>query len=133
MAILFAIFLHVACFLSFVHCFAGDYNTNPKIRINYLSQNSDKVLSFLGNQTHKDHFKLLRSDGVSLLIGARNVVYNLSLADLSENVEQRITWISKDRARELCLVKGKSEVRYYIYCIDNKSNSNKQCIELNFS
>ena len=21
----------------------------------------------------------------------------------------------------------------YIYCIDNKSNSNKQCIELNFS
>lgn len=43
MAILFAIFLHVACFLSFVHCFAGDYNTNPKIRINYLSQNSGKI------------------------------------------------------------------------------------------
>ena len=49
---------------------------------------SDKVLSFLGNQTHKDHFKLLRSDGVSLLIGARNVVYNLSLSDLSENIDQ---------------------------------------------
>ena len=43
MAILFAIFLHVACFSSFVHCFAGDYNTNPKIRINYLSQNSGKI------------------------------------------------------------------------------------------
>ena len=27
---------------SFVECFAGDYNTNPKIRINYLSQNSGK-------------------------------------------------------------------------------------------
>ena len=49
---------------------------------------SDKVLNFIGNQTHKDHFKLLRSDGVSLLIGARNVVYNLSLSDLSENVDQ---------------------------------------------
>ena len=44
--------------------------------------------SFLGNQTHKDHFKLLRSDGVNLLIGARNVVYNISLSDLKENREQ---------------------------------------------
>ena len=43
--------------------------------------------NFLGNQTHNDHFKLLQSDGVSLLIGARNVVYNLSLARLEENVE----------------------------------------------
>ena len=54
----------------------------------FLISFSDKVLNFLGNQTHKDHFKLLRSDGVSLLIGARNVVYNLSLADLSENIDQ---------------------------------------------
>jgi len=49
---------------------------------------ADSVYSFLGNATHRDHFKLLSSDGKSLLIGARNVVYNLSLADLSENVEQ---------------------------------------------
>ena len=46
------------------------------------------VHSFLGNQTHKDHFKLLQMDGSSLLIGARNVIYNLSLNDLSENAEQ---------------------------------------------
>ena len=43
---------------------------------------------FLGNQTHKDYFKLLRTDGTSLLIGARNVVYNLSLPYLVENPEQ---------------------------------------------
>lgn len=49
---------------------------------------SDTVKNFMGNQTHQDHFKLLQSDGVSLLIGARNVVYNLSLSDLSENVQQ---------------------------------------------
>ena len=55
-----------------------------------------------------DHFKLLKQDGSSLLIGARNVVYNLSLADLQENVDMRITWDSNDRDRELCLVKGKS-------------------------
>ena len=31
-------------FFSLVDCFAGDYNTSPKIRINYLSQNSGKQL-----------------------------------------------------------------------------------------
>ena len=65
--------------------------------------------SFLGNQTHSDHFKLLRQDGASLLIGARNVVYNLSLPGLEENLSQRIVWNSRDRDTELCLVKGKSE------------------------
>ena len=52
---------------------------------------------FLGNQTHKDYFKLLRRDGSSLLIGARNMVYNISLATLRENVEEvrrsrNLTW-----------------------------------------
>ena len=46
------------------------------------------VYSFLGNQTHKDHFKLLQMDGSSLLIGARNVIYNLSINDLTENDDQ---------------------------------------------
>lgn len=49
---------------------------------------ADEVRSFLGNQTHKDHFKLLQSDGISLLIGARNVIYNLSIFDLTENIDQ---------------------------------------------
>jgi hypothetical protein len=49
---------------------------------------SDAADKFLGNQTHKDYFKLLRTDGTSLLIGARNVVYNLSLPYLVENPEQ---------------------------------------------
>ncbi|XP_059082313.1 semaphorin-1A-like [Tigriopus californicus] len=84
-------------------------NVSPKLRVNYLSQKSDTVKNFMGNQTHQDHFKLLQSDGVSLLIGARNVVYNLSLSDLSENVQQRISWPSIQRDRDLCLVKGKSE------------------------
>lgn len=88
--------------------FWGDEVT-PRLRVNYLSQANDQVQSFLGNQTHKDYFKLLQIDGKSLLIGARNVVYNLSLNDLTENIEQRITWDSMDRDRELCIVKGKSE------------------------
>ena len=69
---------------------------------------ADDVLTFVGNITHSDHFKLLREDGSSLLIGARNVVYNLTLADLTENLEQRISWEPEDRDRNLCLMKGKS-------------------------
>ena len=70
---------------------------------------SGDLRAFLGNQTHSDHFKLLRQDGSSLLIGARNVVYNLSLPGLEENVDQRVEWDSKERDSELCLVKGKSQ------------------------
>ena len=44
-----------------------------------------------------------------MLIGARNVVYNLSLPMLEENVDERVEWDSKERDTELCLVKGKSE------------------------
>ena len=80
--------------------------------------------TFLGNQTHSDHFKLLRQDGSSLLIGARNVVYNISLNGLKENQQQRITWNSRHRDTELCLVKGKSEddCNNYIRVLANQSN-----------
>ena len=64
----------------------ANYNyNNDSIILLYFA---DQVQSFLGNQTHRDYFKLLSTDGVSLLIGARNVVYNLSLADLTENEDQ---------------------------------------------
>ena len=46
------------------------------------------IRRFLGNHTHVDYFKLLSKDGNSLLIGARNIVYNLSLPSLEENVDQ---------------------------------------------
>lgn len=46
------------------------------------------ALRFLGNVSHVDFFKLLRQDGNSLLIGARNVVYNISIHTLVENEEQ---------------------------------------------
>lgn len=89
-----------------------------------------EVQTFPGNQkTHNNHFKLLHQDGSSLLIGARNSVYNTSLEvscdwwisnlagsssligqDLSERTEQqRIEWGSGHRDTALCLVKGKSE------------------------
>jgi len=90
-----------------VSAWSGD--TRARMVVDYLKQHSDEVRTFLGNQTHSDHFKLLRQDGNSLLIGARNIVYNISLDDLRENQRQRITWTSRERDTELCLVKGKSD------------------------
>ena len=49
---------------------------------------SDAAYRFFGNHTHTDYFKLLNKDGQSLLIGARNVIYNISLPYLTENVQQ---------------------------------------------
>jgi len=81
----------------------------PRMVVNYMAGEQGDLRAFLGNQTHSDHFKLLRQDGSSLLIGARNVVYNLSLPMLEENLDERVEWDSKERDTELCLVKGKSE------------------------
>ena len=44
----------------------------------------------------------------SLVIGARNVIYSISLDGLVEN-RKRITWNPPVSDREQCLVKGKSE------------------------
>ena len=56
---------------------------------------------FLGNHTHTDYFKLLRQDGDSLVIGARNVIYNISIEGLVENREQvRNREREEDRKRD---------------------------------
>ena len=54
------------------------------------SSSSDVELfrEFHGNSTHTDHFKLLKEDGSSVLVGARNVIYNLSLPNLLEFTEE---------------------------------------------
>lgn len=64
---------------------AGVWQENilPKLRISKL--NDADIQKFIGNSSHSDHFKLLESDGNVLLVGARNIVYNLSLSDLQEN------------------------------------------------
>ena len=48
----------------------------------------DQVPLFKGNETHRDYFKLLREDSGSVLVGARNIIYNLSLPDLREHIEE---------------------------------------------
>jgi len=64
---------------------------------------------FHGNSTHTDHFKLLKEDGTSVLVGARNIIYNLSLPDLAEFPKERIHWSCARLDKTNCDLKGKSE------------------------
>ena len=51
-------------------------------------------------------------------------MYNLTLSDLTENTEMRISWNPRDRDRELCLVKGKSgdDCNNYIRVLARQDN-----------
>lgn len=71
---------------------------------------------FPGNGSETDYFRLLQRDGDSLLIGARNIVYNISVHNLEENFSQRIVWYSKEQDSSMCFDKGKSvdECQNYI-------------------
>jgi len=63
---------------------------------------------FEGNKTDPDHMSVLLVDGPHLLIGARNTVYKLSIRDMK--VRQVLEWSASEQDRNVCLVKGKSEL-----------------------
>ncbi|XP_053991040.1 semaphorin-1A-like isoform X2 [Hylaeus volcanicus] len=44
-----------------------------------------------------------------LFFFSRNAIYNISLHDLAEIVDQRLQWSSSGAHRELCYLKGRSE------------------------
>ncbi|CAN8005119.1 unnamed protein product, partial [Ixodes hexagonus] len=81
------------------------------------------VGKFRGNQTHSDHFRLLEQDGHNLLVGARNVVYNISLSTLE--LRKKLEWFSKDEDIKMCKLKGKTEeaCQNYIRVLARKSES----------
>lgn len=91
----------------------------PKIRVGVPQD--EKVQRFIGNTTHTDHFKLLEKDGDYLLVGARNIVYNLSLDTLHE--KRRLEWYSSEDDVNMCRMKGKSEeeCQNYIRVLARKS------------
>lgn len=65
--------------------------------------------TFIGNASFPDHFIVLNQDANSIVLGGRNIVYNLSTYDLTEHRESRIDWPSSDAHAQLCSLKGKSE------------------------
>ncbi|CAJ0930488.1 unnamed protein product, partial [Mesorhabditis belari] len=86
---------------------------------------SDKVSRFGGraqNPQTSDHFKLLETDGESLLVGAKNAVYNLSLNNL--DVHHTIDWAPPATVIEECLMKGKAkqDCENYIRVLARQAN-----------
>lgn len=80
-------------------------DANARIHIKHGDETSEQ---FIGNSTAPDHFRILDKDDFSIIVGGRNTVYNLSLYDLSENIDQRLEWQSTDAHQQLCQLKGKS-------------------------
>jgi semaphorin 6 len=74
-----------------------------------VRKKQDFLAEFHGNSSHTDHFKLLKEDGTSVLVGARNVIYNLSLPNLVEFTNERIYWSCSPLDKTNCDLKGKSE------------------------
>ncbi|KAI5707479.1 hypothetical protein M8J77_003340 [Diaphorina citri] len=64
---------------------------------------------FNSSEKDNDYFKVLHQEYNSILVGARNTLYNISVHNLSEVTSQRITWAPSGAHRELCILKGKSE------------------------
>ncbi|XP_076383198.1 semaphorin-1A isoform X3 [Megalopta genalis] len=83
----------------------------PRLHVKHQYSIESEVIGqrFLGNESHVEHFKLLERATTSILIGARNAIYNISLHDLTEIVDQRLQWSSSGAHRELCYLKGRSE------------------------
>ena len=73
-----------------------------KILIFVIFSESSLVTEFHGNSSHTDHFKLLKEDGTSVLVGARNIIYNLSLPDLQEYTDQ----VSRDSCSYILIYIG---------------------------
>ncbi|MFH4974288.1 hypothetical protein AB6A40_000997 [Gnathostoma spinigerum] len=67
-------------------------------------QNDPLVLRF-GNTNTSDFFKLLDLSGDHLLIGARDVVYNISISSFTR--AHSIKWPSKESVMNECQMKGK--------------------------
>jgi len=85
------------------------YNTDELNNSSDIFRKELEDLSeFHGNSSHIDHFKLLKEDGTSVLVGARNVIYNLSLPNLIEYTEERIHWSCTQQDKGNCDLKGKS-------------------------
>ncbi|XP_065166880.1 semaphorin-1A isoform X2 [Atheta coriaria] len=80
-------------------------NVRPKMYVQLGAE--DDVHRFMGNDTHTDYFRLVMRDSDSLIVGGRNLVYNLSLSNLVE--QQRLTWFSNENDVKMCVMKGKDD------------------------
>ncbi|VDK44044.1 unnamed protein product [Anisakis simplex] len=88
-------------------------------------------------ERESDHFKLLASDRNSLMVGARDAVYNLSMASMEVQHTiviavifdlQTIEWAPNGQTVEDCLMKGKSRVECHNYIRVMVRQTNGRCL-----
>uniref|UniRef100_F1KUC0 Semaphorin-1A n=1 Tax=Ascaris suum TaxID=6253 RepID=F1KUC0_ASCSU len=77
-------------------------------------------------ERESDHFKLLACDRNSLMVGARDAVYNLSMASME--VQHTIEWAPNGRTVEDCLMKGKSRLECHNYIRVMVLQANGRCL-----
>lgn len=94
-----------------VYCIIDPYSSAKEpILISLI--NDSTVLRF-GKTSTKDYYRLLDFDADRLLIGARDVVYNISIESFGE--VQSIKWPSEERDVKECLTKGRSKDECHNY------------------
>uniref|UniRef100_A0A224X817 Semaphorin-1A n=1 Tax=Panstrongylus lignarius TaxID=156445 RepID=A0A224X817_9HEMI len=79
-------------------------NHRPKMFVQLGAEDVDR---FAGNTSSVDYFRLVLKDDNFILVGARNLVYNISIVDFTE--AQRLQWDSPEEVIKMCVVKGKDE------------------------
>ena len=111
------------------HSTSWQDNIRPKL---YAKLSSRDYQSFSGtlkkaekNESVSDYFTIMLYTHMAdeaLLVGARNILYKLSVEEL--RLRQTLTWHSIDLDRESCLVKGKDaqECQNYIKVLQQYSN-----------
>ena len=81
------------CILSstlFVNCDEWLDPLNSKFQlVNELEKTTVDLTAFAGNNSFTNNFKLLEEGASSIIVGGRNVIYNLSLPHLQE-VKQEV-------------------------------------------
>ncbi|XP_018027086.1 semaphorin-1A [Hyalella azteca] len=96
--------------------------SSSAIRMSVARFTDKDVLVFEGNRTHNDHFKLMLHDGAgAMLIGGRNMIYNVSLHDFK--VQNKIEWFPGHSPKESCYLKGGSDelCQNYIRILTHKA------------
>ena len=81
-------------------------NLRPRMFLQPRIHSDYKI--FEGNKTDLDHFGVILVDGAHILVGSRNTMYKLSIEDLK--VRQKLEWNASEQDKNVCLVKGKSEL-----------------------
>ncbi|KAF6210652.1 hypothetical protein GE061_013759 [Apolygus lucorum] len=93
-------------FIRSVYTWIPTYGPNKYFPYEKLKET---IKIFYGNASYTDFFILLGVDVDSILIGSRDVLFNISLANLTENVNHRLRWPSTAETRGFCEDKGLRE------------------------